>query len=316
MRKYEYSNELVNLVKKFLVDDEWHFSFDENTGVFDFGLRVKSKIQKINYIVDVHEDEIVVYGMCPIGADHTDSKMMAQMAEFLCRANYGLKNGCFELDFRDGEVRFRSFIDCEDVMPSTEVIKNSIHCTAAMFKRYAPGIVDIIFAGCTAKEAIAKCEKSPEAELRSMITEAVGEDMEGADIEAMLARFAANLGISDETEETPSESEITEAVVAELHKESEEEGDDSLDNIVTLQNEKGEDVSFEFLDLMEYEGDEYVVLLPVEDSEGEVVILRLDDTDDESESYTSVDDEETLAELFRIFKEKFKEEFDFVDSGD
>lgn len=316
MRKYEYFNELVNLVKKFLVDDEWHFSFDENTGVFDFGLRVKSKIQKINYIVDVHEDEIVVYGMCPIGADHTDSKMMAQMAEFLCRANYGLKNGCFELDFRDGEVRFRSFIDCEDVMPSTEVIKNSIHCTAAMFKRYAPGIVDIIFAGCTAKEAIAKCEKSPEAELRSMITEAVGEDMEGADIEAMLARFAANLGISDETEETPSESEITEAVVAELHKESEEEGDDSLDNIVTLQNEKGEDVSFEFLDLMEYEGDEYVVLLLVEDSEGEVVILRLDDTDDESESYTSVDDEETLAELFRIFKEKFKEEFDFVDSGD
>ena len=36
--------------------------------------------------------------------------------------NYGLKNGCFELYFRDGEIRFRSFIDCEDVMPSTEVI--------------------------------------------------------------------------------------------------------------------------------------------------------------------------------------------------
>ena len=51
MRKYEYSNELVNLVKKFLVDDEWHFSFDENTGVFDFGLRVK--IQKINCFLQV-----------------------------------------------------------------------------------------------------------------------------------------------------------------------------------------------------------------------------------------------------------------------
>lgn len=135
MRKYEYSKDLVNIVKQFLVDDDWHFSFDENTGVFDFGLRVKSKIQKINYIVDVHEDEIVIYGMCPIGADHTDANMMAQMAEFLCHANYGLKNGCFEL------------------------VKNSIHCTAAMFKRYAPGIVDIIFSGSTAKETIAKCEK-------------------------------------------------------------------------------------------------------------------------------------------------------------
>ena len=151
MRKYEYSNELANLVKKFLVDNDWHFAFDENTGVFEFGLRVKSKIQKINYIVDVHEDEIVVYGMCPIGANHTESNMMVQMAEFLCRANYGLKNGCFELDFRDGEIRYKSFIDCEDMMPSNEVIKNSIHCTAAMFKRYAPGIVDIIFSGSSAK---------------------------------------------------------------------------------------------------------------------------------------------------------------------
>lgn len=200
MRKYEYSNELVYLVKKFLVEDDWHFSFDENTGVFDFGLRVKSKIQKINYIVDVHENEIVAYGMCPIGADYTDSNMMAQMAEFFCRANYGLKNGCFELDFRDGEIRFRSFIDCEDVKPSTEVIKNSIHCTAVMYKRYAPGIVNIIFSGCTAKEAIAKCEKSPEDELRSMITEAVGEDMEDTDIEEMIKRLATRLGITKDSE--------------------------------------------------------------------------------------------------------------------
>ena len=196
MRKYEYSKDLVNIVKKFLVDDNWHFSFDENTGIFDF-VRVKSKIQKINYIVDVHEDEMIIYGMCPIGADHTNANMMVQMAEFLCRANYGLKNGCFELDFRDGEIRFKSFIDCEDLMPSIEVIKNSIHCTAAMFKRYAPGIVDIIFSGRTAKEAIAKCEKSTEDELRSMISEAVGEDMEDTDIADMIERLAARLGITE-----------------------------------------------------------------------------------------------------------------------
>ena len=67
---------------------------------------------------------------------------------------------------------------------------------------------------------------------------------------------------------------------------------------------------------MEYEGDEYVILLPVQDSEGEVVILKLDDADNESESYTSVDDEETLEELFRIFKEKFEDEFEFVDNED
>ena len=155
MKKYNYSNEIANVVKQFLTDDDWHYSFDEERGIFDFGLRVRSKIQKIKYLIDVKEDEIVVYGICPIGADHDDEKMMVQMAEFICRANFGLKNGCFEFDFRDGEIRYKSFIDCDKVLPSTEVVKNSIHCTAAMYKRYAAGITSIIFAGSSAKEAIA-----------------------------------------------------------------------------------------------------------------------------------------------------------------
>ena len=88
------------------------------------------------------------------------------------------------------------------------------------------------------------------------------------------------------------------------------------DNIITLNDENGEEVQFEFLDLIEYEGEEYVVLLPVEESEeaDEVVILKLEDTDSEDEeSYVSVDDEETLNKVFEIFKDKFKDEFNFVD---
>ena len=173
MKKYNYSNEIANVVKKFLTDDDWHYSFDEERGIFDFGLRVRSKIQKIKYLIDVKEDEMVVYGICPIGADRDDEKMMAQMAEFICRANFGLKNGCFEFDFRDGEIRYKSFIDCDEVLPSTEVVKNSIHCTAAMYKRYAAGITSIIFAGSSAKEAIAMCEKSPDEELRRVAEDAL-----------------------------------------------------------------------------------------------------------------------------------------------
>ena len=52
-----------------------------------------------------------------------------------------------------------------------------------------------------------------------------------------------------------------------------------------------------------------------EEDEGEVVILKVEDTDEESdeESYVSVEDEETLNKVFEIFKEKFKDDFDFVD---
>ena len=95
---------------------------------------------------------------------------------------------------------------------------------------------------------------------------------------------------------------------------------EELDNIVILNNEDGNEVKFEFLDLVELDNEEYVVLLPVseegEEEEGEVVILKVEDTDDENseeESYVSIDDEETLNKVFEIFKEKFKDDFDFVD---
>ena len=94
---------------------------------------------------------------------------------------------------------------------------------------------------------------------------------------------------------------------------------EELDNIIILNDENGNEVKFEFLDLIDFENEQYVVLLPIqeegEEDDGEVVILKLEDTDEESdeESYVSVEDEDTLMQVFNIFKDKFKDDFDFVD---
>ena len=90
-------------------------------------------------------------------------------------------------------------------------------------------------------------------------------------------------------------------------------------NIVILNDEDGNELKFEFLDLIDFEDEEYIVLLPMteegEEEEGEVVILKVEDTDEDSEeeSYVSVEDEDTLNKVFQIFKERFKDDFDFVD---
>ena len=94
--------------------------------------------------------------------------------------------------------------------------------------------------------------------------------------------------------------------------------DEELDNVIVLNDEDGNEVKFEFLDLVELDDEEYVVLLPIaedEEGDGEVVILKLEDTDEDSEeeSYVGVEDEEILNRVFAIFKDKFKDEFDFVD---
>lgn len=92
---------------------------------------------------------------------------------------------------------------------------------------------------------------------------------------------------------------------------------DEFDNIITLNDEDGEETQFEFLDLIEYNGQEYVVLLPAEkdpDESGEVVILMVEQADDpEEESYVGVEDEATLTAVFNLFKDRWKDEFNFVD---
>ena len=89
-----------------------------------------------------------------------------------------------------------------------------------------------------------------------------------------------------------------------------------LDNVLILSDENGDEARFEFLDLIEYCGGEYVVLLPDEDSDDadEVVILKLEESEnDDEEAYVSVDDEAVLQAVFEIFREKFKDTFNFVD---
>jgi len=208
MKERDYSMNIANAVCDFLNEDDWHFSFDQERGIFKFGLRLKGKLKKISYIVDIKDDEYLVYAISPLGADEDDSKMMANMAEFICRANYGLKMGNFELDFDDGEVRFKVHVLCEGITPTTEMIRRSIYCPASMFKRYGSGIVDIIFGAASGKEAVDKCEKRDESEIRSILTELLCEedgetgDTGDDDLELMVARLAARFGVTDDEQST------------------------------------------------------------------------------------------------------------------
>lgn len=78
-------------------------------------------------------------------------------------------------------------------------------------------------------------------------------------------------------------------------------------SILTLTDENGNDVDFEYMDSIEYGGKEYLVLMPADDDSGEIVILEIEPVDEETENYLSVDDEAVLNAVFGIFKEKYKD---------
>lgn len=97
----------------------------------------------------------------------------------------------------------------------------------------------------------------------------------------------------------------------EMDKTMEEMEEES--GILTLTDENGQDVDFEYLDCLEYNGTEYLVLMPADEPETEIVILQVEPVDEENENYLAVEDEKILDAVYEMFKEKYKDILTFED---
>ena len=84
-------------------------------------------------------------------------------------------------------------------------------------------------------------------------------------------------------------------------------------SILTLTDENGNDVNFEYLDCIDYQGKEYLVLMPEAEDSDELIILEVEPVDEEMENYLSVSDEAVLDAVYAIFKEKFQDVLEFED---
>lgn len=209
MKEKTYSTQIANAITDYLDKDDWRYSFNEKTGIYRFGLSLKGKLKKITYIIDVKDDEYLVYAISPLGADENDDKMMANMAEFICRANYGMKMGNFEMDFQDGEIRFKVHICCKGITPNDDMIKRSIYCPATVFDHYSSGIMDVLFHDVSGKDAVERCEATNESQLRGLLTGLLGDDNSDGDMESLISRFAQRFGMEnndEDAEDTETES--------------------------------------------------------------------------------------------------------------
>lgn len=85
------------------------------------------------------------------------------------------------------------------------------------------------------------------------------------------------------------------------------------ESILTLTDENGEEMAFEYLDCIAYNDVEYLVLMPMEEDSNEIVILEIQPVDEENENYVAVEDEKILDAVYEIFKERYKDVLDFAD---
>ncbi len=146
---------ILQQMLNFFTEDDWHFTKQQGESVLQ--LPFQGKNGSWNCYANAREEkkQFVFYSLCPITAP--EDKRQA-VAEFLTRANYGLMIGNFELDFSDGEIRYKTSIDLAGENLSFALIKNLVYTNVTMMDEYLPGILSVIDDGVSPKEAITKIE--------------------------------------------------------------------------------------------------------------------------------------------------------------
>jgi hypothetical protein len=99
--------------------------------------------------------QFVFYSVYPV---QTPAPRRGEMAELLTRINYGLVVGNFEMDYTDGEIRFKTSLDVEGSELTTELIRTCVYANVIMMDQYMPGIVALLSENITPVEALARIE--------------------------------------------------------------------------------------------------------------------------------------------------------------
>ena len=151
-----FSKELANVVKNYLDMNDWHYTFEEEKGLYRCGVNLKGKLSECRLFIDIKEKLILNYAVIDMRADE---EARPKVAEFLERANYGLNFGNFEMDWEDGEIRYKMTVDCENQTPGYDIIDRMVVMPALMFQRYGDGLLSVLFGFAEPKEAVERCEK-------------------------------------------------------------------------------------------------------------------------------------------------------------
>ena len=148
----DHSAKIRDAVEKYFHKMDYKFSGFDEKNVARTSFKIDSKLSSANIILRVQKDRLQVISLIAIKADEENRPAVA---EYLLRANYGMKTGGFDFDFNDGEISFRVSLYCGDddfEPPTHEQIDHAIDICLGMVQRYGDGILKVVY-GLQAPEA-------------------------------------------------------------------------------------------------------------------------------------------------------------------
>ncbi len=150
---------ILETVERFLKSDDWPVSPVEGRTVIKTGFEGKNG-QFTCYAQERNEQEqFVFYSIFPV---RTPDNKMSEVAEFITRANYGMIIGNFELDYGDGEIRYKTSVDVEDMEISEPLVRHLVYANVLTMDKYFPGLMRVLYAGIDPVNAIEEVEGAEE----------------------------------------------------------------------------------------------------------------------------------------------------------
>ncbi len=146
---------ILDAVVRFFQEDNWHFEQLPDKPILRMGFRGDNGTWRCYAQVREQQQQFVFYSVLEF---NIPEDRRPAMAEFLTRANYGLILGNFEMDFRDGEIRYKTSIDVEGDRLTSALIRPMVYVNVLMMDRYLPGIMKVAYGGASPADAIAEIE--------------------------------------------------------------------------------------------------------------------------------------------------------------
>jgi len=144
---------IFNAVVDYLTEDDWKYTVLDGESTLMLSFRGKSGSWQCFGRADEEKQCFSFYSVLPPNA--TEEKR-AVVAEFINRANYGLIVGNFEMDYRDGQVRYKTSIDIEGGELTPKMIENIVYANLMTMDDYFPGFMEVMYG---AKEPAAVIEE-------------------------------------------------------------------------------------------------------------------------------------------------------------
>jgi hypothetical protein len=134
------SERILGDLKRVFAENRWPFAEVRGMPVLLSDLSGVWGRWKFYAQVATDHDAILFYSVCPL---RVPEELRLEAAHFLTRANYGLATGNFELDFTDGEIRFKTVL-LVDGEVSPEGVKRAVRANGIAMETYLPGIGAVI----------------------------------------------------------------------------------------------------------------------------------------------------------------------------